>query len=1144
VASTSPASSPGTLGVLVDQLSGRRFLADCGSVYSILPHSSSDPPTGPALVTANKTPVPCWGRRTCTVKFGGKTFEWSFLLAKVSFPIVGADFLRRFDLMVDLKRMTLVHGARGWKLGLVAPPQGSTFAALGIAPAPAPCVDSPGGQQVDYSCQRSVQAMDSMTAQTSSQPTPPPLTARSSPRQILPGSSQSTEFPTIRGAVDPSPAASSTPKFRAPGKHKQPRLPGNVKPLRTTGEKEGEYPSSAGSPGSHVKVTTPCPAPRATLPSPANPNLSSRPSRVEDSECRKLLDEFPAVLNPSKVLPPVKHHVRHHIVTEGHASAAQYRRLDPSKLEAAKKEFLELEKQGIVRRSSSHWASPLHMVKKPDGTWRPCGDFRLLNNATVPDRYTCPNLADVAAKLEGCEWFSKLDLRKGYHQVPVSEKDVHKTAVITPFGLFEFVRMPFGLRNSAQTFQRMMDEVLRGLPHVFVYIDDLLIASRTREEHLVHLREVLQRLEENGLVLNGEKCVLGVREVEYLGHVVSSGGIRPLPERVEAITCFPRPTTSKALQRYLGMLNFYRRFVRGAAGLLKPLTDALRGGNKTELKWTEEMTTAFESSKRALQRVLELAHPVAEAQLVLAVDASDTHVGAALQQRVGPHRALQPLGFFSKKLEKSQQKYSAFDRELLAVVLALRHFRWAVEGRRFTILTDHKPLTQAIFRLSDPWTARQQRHLAYVAEFSADLLHVAGADNVVADALSRYTAAAVVPVQGGKVSSEELAAAQRTCKETQEMRDRPDVQLVHVGGQELLCMGQTGALRPIVPVSLRQRVFWSLHGLAHAGVRATRRMLTSRYTWPKCASDVATWCSSCQGCAKSKPGNRVDAPVEPIEVPELRYSHVHVDLVGPLPQSAEGHTHLLTVIDRTTRWPEVLPIKGTTAQVVADGFVQVWVSRFGVPAVVTTDRGAQFLSSTWACLCRHLGMRHVKTTAYHPQANGLVERLHRQIKEALRARGSGDDWAEHLPWVLLGLRAAPKEEAGVSSAEVALGARLALPGPVLPPSVAAEPPPAVLPSTVRTYADVAAGPPPRLASAEQVMVAREKLTGRPLVPAYTGPFRVLERRAKVFRVQLPQKADWVSVDRLKAYVAPSEGESGSVEVPGEVESRGPPRARD
>jgi len=219
---------------------------------------------------------------------------------------------------------------------------------------------------------------------------------------------------------------------------------------------------------------------------------------------QKVLEDYPRVLNASKVLPNVKHHVQHRIETSGHASAARYRRLDPVKLQAAKEEFLQLEQQGIIRRSSSHWASPLHMVQKGDGSRRPCGDFRLLNDATRPDRYTCPNLADVAARLAGCKIFTKLDLRKGYHQVPVAPEDVHKTAVITPFGLFEFVRMPFGLRNSAQTFQRLMDEVLSGLPFLFVYIDDLLIASRNVEEHEKHLREVLSRLEEHGLVLNGE----------------------------------------------------------------------------------------------------------------------------------------------------------------------------------------------------------------------------------------------------------------------------------------------------------------------------------------------------------------------------------------------------------------------------------------------------------------------------------------------------------------------------------------------------------------------------------------------------------------------------------------------------------------
>jgi len=212
--------------------------------------------------------------------------------------------------------------------------------------------------------------------------------------------------------------------------------------------------------------------------------------------------------------------------------------------------------------------------------------------------------------------------------------------------------------------------------------------------------------------------------------------------------------------------------------------------------------------------------------------------------------------------------------------------------------------------------------------------------------------------------------------------------------------------------------------------------------------------------------------------------------------------------------------------------VQLWVGRFGEPVVVTTDRGAQFISNMWACLCRTLWMKHVKTTAYHPQANGLVERFHCQLKEALRARGSGADLANHLPWLLLGLRAANKEEAGVSSSEVALGAQLALPGPLLPPSVTVKPPPVALTSTVRSNAQVATSPPKGLREAEHVLVATEKLTGRPLVPAYTGPFQVLERRPKAFKILHGNKEDWVLVDRLKAYWGPVALVMGSVDVPG------------
>ena len=225
-------------------------------------------------------------------------------------------------------------------------------------------------------------------------------------------------------------------------------------------------------------------------------------ARSSGSSLQHVLEEFPGVLNTSKVLPKPTHRVEHILVTEGRPVKAKYRRLDNDRLEAAKKEFAELEKQGIIRRSNSNWASPLHMVKKADGTWRPCGDYRLLNLQTQPDLYTCPNIADLTARLEGCTIFSKLDLRKGFHQIPVRPRDVHKTAIITPFGLWEFIRMPFGLRNAGQSFQRFMDEVLDGLDFCFVYVDDVLIGSKSEEEHVLHVREVLTRLAEHGIALN------------------------------------------------------------------------------------------------------------------------------------------------------------------------------------------------------------------------------------------------------------------------------------------------------------------------------------------------------------------------------------------------------------------------------------------------------------------------------------------------------------------------------------------------------------------------------------------------------------------------------------------------------------------
>ena len=305
--------------------------------------------------------------------------------------------------------------------------------------------------------------------------------------------------------------------------------------------------------------------------------------------------------------------------------------------------------------------------------------------------------------------------------------DVPKTAVITPFGLFEWLRMPFGLRNSGCTFQRLMDQIFQGLPYCFVYVNDILISSPDLSSHLEHVQNVIDLLRLHGLSINPDKCVFAAPAMDFYGMRVSGSGCIPLTKHTEIISAFPHPTDKKGLQRFLGILNFYRRFIKAAAGLLCPLTEALKGKSST-LTWDLEMNQSYAAAKSILANAPTLVDPDTSARISLSVDASGSHVGAVLQQEESGSWA--PLAFYSKKLSAPACKYSAFDRELFAAYSSLHHFRFMLEGRQFILFI-------ALFRTSPPWSAMQQRRLSFLSEFNCEILHLPGPENVVADALSR-----------------------------------------------------------------------------------------------------------------------------------------------------------------------------------------------------------------------------------------------------------------------------------------------------------------------------------------------------------------------------------------------------------------------
>ena len=492
------------------------------------------------------------------------------------------------------------------------------------------------------------------------------------------------------------------------------------------------------------------------------------------------------------------------------------------------------------------------------------------------------------------------------------------------------------------------------------------------------------------------------------------------PEQGQSHYKLPHPHTIKDLKAFLGLVNFYGHFIRWHPTSWRSST----------VSWLVN-PASYRGTWYCNQHLTELnVRWLQQQHWHFTTDASDTAIGAVLQTHHGD--STRPLAFFSKTLQPPQRRYSTFDWELLAAHEAIRHFRHMITGTPFNLYTDHRPLVSAVTKAADAWSERQQRQLSAIAEAGASVQYLPGNMNPLADHLSRIIIGNVQPGINYRLMAEQQGAD----PETKDYRDSiTNLQWadVDISGVSLQCGTSTGRPHPLVPLESRRAVVDIIHSLSHPSIRSTVKLVKQKFVWNKMATDIKEWIKECPQCQACKVQRQTKAPMDTIPMPTRRFSHIHVDMVGPLPPSNQMR-YLFTVTDRSTRWLEATPMSDATTETCVLALLYYWVSRFGIPEHMTSDRGSQFTSSLWDGLSRLLGIELHHTTAYHPQSNGLLERWHRPIKAALMARCDSTEWVFHLPWVLLGLRTMPHEGRDTSAAEAVYGQLLVVPGEFLPPA--------------------------------------------------------------------------------------------------------------
>ncbi|CAL5371561.1 unnamed protein product [Camellia sinensis] len=869
-------------------------------------------------------------------------------------------------------------------------------------------------------------------------------------------------------------------------------------------------------------------------------------------EVVEVLREFEDVMPPElpKSLPPRRatdHKIE--LIPGAKPPAKAPYRMSPMELTELRTQLTDLLDAGLVQPSKAPYGAPVLFQKKQDGSLRMCVDYRALNKVTIKNKYPVPLVADLFDRLCKATYFTKLDLRAGYWQVRVAEGDESKTTCVTRYGSFEFLVMPFGLTNAPATFCNLMNDVFNDYVDQFVvvYLDDIVIYSESLEDHLSHLRKVFSRLREHQLYVKKEKCEFAQREIKFLGHVICKGHVKMDNRKVHAITDWQAPSKVTELRSFLGLANYYRKFIEGYSKKAAPLTDLLK--KDRPWKWDESCQAAFDKLKVAVASEPVLRLPDFELPFELHTDASDKAIGGVLVQEG------HPVAFESRKLNDAEKKYSAHEKEMTAVVHCLQIWRVYLLGTKFMVLTDN--VANTFFKTQKKLSPRQARWQEFLEEYDFEWRHKPGRHNQVADALSRKEivdyVAAISNIETQLLERIRASAAidseyQRLVQQVKDGTVRRywlENDLLHGKGDRLYVPSVGG---------LRLELLRETHdpqGAGHPGQQRMMALLSRSYCWPKMEDDVEAYVKTCLVCQLDKTERKKAAGLlQPLPIPTKPWVSVSMDFISGLPK-VNGMRSVMVVVDRFSKYAVFIPAPhACPADVAADLFYKYVVKYFGLPEDIVSDRDTRFTGRFWTVLFNLMGSELKFSTANHPQTDGQTERMNALLEEYLRhyVTASQRNWVDLLDSAQFCYNLHRSSATGMSPFELATGQQ-----PLTPHEVArtgsggrcpaayrfarakqdmldeAQDSLAKASKRMKKYADKGRRP-LEFKVGDKVLLKltpqiwkkiSSKTAHRGLVPKYDGPFEILKRVGNVaYRLKLPDRLKihpTIHVSYLKPY---------------------------